>query len=629
VYFRAGRKLALPALAISVLLAGCSRNAADAPVDRIAVLRFENLGSDVSTDWMGRAFPEVIAEELAGARGIYAIGSGRLYALQGMLGVRAVAAPGISAERTLALAAGANRIGYGDYWIRNGKVEARLTVENPGTGRMTESLSASGAGVIETASALARAISSQASPYETRKADAVRAYAASLEAATPESAAQDLENAIAADPDYGIAYDHLAKLDAARGDRAGALLTIGRAFSRGNAIRGVARARIELDVAELRGDRAARRGALATLARLAPSDPDAWRSLGDAEMAGRAYPQAAEAYRKALAVTPEDTAALNQLGYAAAYSGDPAGAAAALRRYQALQPAEANPLDSLGDVSLIGGRLEEAGQFYVQAAGKDPSFLAGGEWLKAAMASLMTGDIAGADALHKRYLEAHAAAHDPAVDLRAAEWHWVSGRRQEACREIEGLARGAAQGPMREIAARALAELAIWRASLGDRDGAGRALRQAQALSGPSPAPLTRAAAILLQPPADLPADPPDSTATLAAACGLLLDRRFQPAAALLARLYAGAAPGNDEGIPILLAWAYLETGRAADAAPLLRFNPIPPAAGLSPLTAFYFPQIFRLRAIEAEKQGKSSGAARNLDLFRRLSGPDPLVWER
>ena len=105
-------------------MAACSGQPARPAVERIAVLRFENLGEDSSVDWMGRAFPEIIAGELAGMADLYAIPSARLHSLDGALGPRAAAAPGISGERNLALAAGANRIGYGEYRVRNGKLEA-------------------------------------------------------------------------------------------------------------------------------------------------------------------------------------------------------------------------------------------------------------------------------------------------------------------------------------------------------------------------------------------------------------------------------------------------------------------------------------------------------------------------
>ena len=60
-------RLAFP-LALVVVLAqiSCTRQAAVPAVQRLAVLRFENLSSEPAADWVGRAFEEIlIAEEVA------------------------------------------------------------------------------------------------------------------------------------------------------------------------------------------------------------------------------------------------------------------------------------------------------------------------------------------------------------------------------------------------------------------------------------------------------------------------------------------------------------------------------------------------------------------------------------
>ena len=59
-------------------------------IQRLAILRFENLTPDPATDWMGRAFSEVITAELAGATDVYAIPSARLHTLNQTMGARPV-----------------------------------------------------------------------------------------------------------------------------------------------------------------------------------------------------------------------------------------------------------------------------------------------------------------------------------------------------------------------------------------------------------------------------------------------------------------------------------------------------------------------------------------------------------
>ena len=62
-----------------LLLVSCSRQSSPQATQRLAILRFENLGPDASNDWMGRAFAEVITRELTGTPGIYAIATRPFY----------------------------------------------------------------------------------------------------------------------------------------------------------------------------------------------------------------------------------------------------------------------------------------------------------------------------------------------------------------------------------------------------------------------------------------------------------------------------------------------------------------------------------------------------------------------
>ena len=233
---------------------------------------------------------------------------------------------------------------------------ARLTIEDPASGRMIRVLSTSAPDVYNAATNLASQISEPIEPFPTRNQEALRAYATALES-DGRAAIPQLEQAIASDPNFGPPYELLAQFKAQRQDRAGAEAALEAALARGDAIRKADRARIQFDLANLRGDAPARLRALAELTSIAPRDAAAWRSLGDTLMAAHDYPKAADAYRKSVVLEQDDVNSWNQLGYASAYAGDMPAAMNALRRYQSLRPADANPIDSLGDVSLMGGRL--------------------------------------------------------------------------------------------------------------------------------------------------------------------------------------------------------------------------------------------------------------------------------
>jgi len=638
------KRYVLAVLVLADLVFGsCARQTARPAVDRIAILRFENLSQDNSADWMGRAFSDIITAELSGASGIHSLRASLLHGIDRGLGVRPISAPGISSERTQALLSGAHHIGYGEYTIRGGRLEARLTMEDAATGKMTKVIlvSAPEGDVLAAATDLARQIggpnSPRISPYGTRNAQALRAYVTGTEARDPAAAEVALNLAIAADPDFAAPYESLAQFRAQRADRSGALAILEQAEARGKSIPEVTRARLEVLAAELRGDRAGRQNALASVVKLDPGDSTSWRALGEQAYNRHQYRLAMQALQRASELEPGDIGALNLIGYVAAYAGELETGMAALRRYQTLRPNDANPLDSMGDINLAAGRLTVAESFYLQAQKKDRNFLADGDLLKAAAARLMSGDATGADGLAKQYLDARTATKDPLVAYRQAEWTWIGGRRKAACQQMAMFAAGAQNGPLREVASRANAELTIWSLMLGDRPAAVNTARQALALAGPSSVGVAMVADFLTQPAASpqewvVRAEQKFSGGQaaikdFALAYALLLNQQFQPAQLLLQQMWDNGTPAADEGLPVLLAWAYLESDRNREAAPLLRFNPVPNAAALGPFTPFYLPRLFYLRGLAAQREGKRDEARANYGLFLKLSGPDSLMW--
>ena len=629
-----------PALLFALLFTSCIRQPAGAPAERLAVLRLENLSGDASIGWEGRALSEIIAVELSGAGQPRVITSANIHALDRVLGPRPISAPGISAESSQALAAGATLLAYGDYTVRHGKLEVRLTIEDSRTFKATKviDVSAPAGDVLGAGAALARDVSSRAVPYGTRNPQALEAYVRALEGSDVTVMEVGLGVAIAADPDFVSPYRLLAQIKAQRQDRSGAVATLDQALARGNAIPELERARLALESAELTGNPDARLSALSQLVKLDSGDSNAWRALGDSLMNRHEYRQAQQSYRKASDLDPEDIALLNAMGYAAGQAGDVDGAMSALRRYAALRPNDANPLDSMGDIHLIAGHLADAGNFYLQAAKKDPNFQNNGALIKAALARLLSGDPSGANHVADQYVAARVAAKDPIVDYRRAQWTWISGRRKAAAQQMGAFALANESGPLRDIASRAYAELAIWSLETGDREGAARLAQKALSIAGPASAGNALVAKFLSQPPASssewvvraeqqFPGPAQNAIKNFSLAYALLVNQQFQPALLLLRQMWETGSATADEGLPVMLAWCYLETGRVKEAAPLLASNPLPPANGLTPYTGFYIPRLLYLRGLLAEKEGRAGEARAYYDKFLAISGPDPLLW--
>jgi tetratricopeptide (TPR) repeat protein len=626
------------AACLLVLLAHCGPRDRVAP--QLAILRFENLSGDASLDWMGRAFSEILCGELEGSPERRVIQWRALHAFDAAFGARPASAPGISAERAGALAAGANEILYGDFSVADGVLRATAVEEDLRTRKMVRVISAGGPlrdGVLPVANAIARQLGG-AHAFGTRHPEALRAYVAALEPPDPAAALRSFSQAAAADPDFGRAYVFWLDAALAQRNRAEAEGVLRQAGAHMDRFPELDRARLRLGAALLTGDFNARLQALGALARLDPADPDTHRALAESLMSVRQYDAAVTEFRRALALRPEDILSLNSMGYAAAYSGDLPTAIRALRGYERLRPGEPNPLDSLGDVHFVLGHYSEAEQFYLAARAKAPGFLSGGEYLKAAQARLMTGDVPGATEIFNRYLAERRASHDPFAEFQAAAWSWQTGARRAAIQRLDTLARAGESGTPRELAARAGAQAALWLLELGDRSGAAERARQAVAQAGPATAEAVSLVSLLTQPEASaaewteraaraFPEPAQSAARDYARAYALLFAKQFQPAAQVLREIYRRPTSDLDDGMAVLLAWTYMETGQWTEAEPLLKLNPLPQAAGLPMFGSLHFPRIFFLRGALLEKLGQPQEAARNYRLFLSLSGPDAQIW--
>ena len=253
------------------------------------------------------------------------------------------------------------------------------------------------------------------------------------------------------------AYLALAETRFYPGDRAGAAEILDRARSRANLFTDYDRARVDLLTSEFSGNLAMRRTALRALSRLSTTDSGILESLGNLEYNGRRFQAAAEAFRSALALNPENGQIANMLGYAEALRGNLDSAVEAMERYARIAPQDPNPSDSLGDVYFFAGRFDEAEKAYQEANQKQPQH-DGMELLKAAQAKLMTGDVPAADGLFQRYTAVRRAARDPLVDVQTARWRYLEGRQKEAIASLENIAKG----PPSEYTTYAHVQLAIW-----------------------------------------------------------------------------------------------------------------------------------------------------------------------
>lgn len=581
---------------LCVLLSACSGTPRRGS---LLILRFENLSGDSSFDWMGRGAAREIAAQLDDA----------------------VPADSLQpdSDRERGVARGVTRILHG-YFTRSGdKLRLHADLEDTATGKFPWSAESSGpasAGITPLAQAVARQLDPNAQPRGAKNEAALAAYVAALDAPDSELSSRSLFRAIQADPDFGAAYLTLVQLSRARQDSATAQRVIEMARARGAAISTLDRARLEVASAQLSGDPAALSKSLAMLARLTPGDSALLGALAASELAAKRYLPAIDYFRKALAAQSGDAQLMNSLGYAQAYAGDLDGAVQTLREYERLNPTQANPLDSLGDVYFYFGRFSEAERLYNEEYTKDRMFIGGVAPVKAATAHLMTGDAAGADAAFAAYEKSRIVAHDPSISLRRAEWDSLRGRRREAIRGLEALA---ASTKLRDLASAAHSELVIWSLEAGDSARARQHAVEAMAAGAGRPSAVLAALCRSI-------ADPAVSPTPLGRAYALLFEKNFKAALPLLRERDKSSSPSPADGIPVLLAWALIETGHIDEAEKYLRFTPVPSVPEPGPFESLIYPRIFHLRGIVAQRKGAGQVAEQNEKLFQLLSPPQTEV---
>jgi tetratricopeptide (TPR) repeat protein len=604
-------------------------------LQRLTVLRFENLSGDTSLDWMGRAAPEVVAFELTGAKALHVVTLGALHGLDRVLGPRPSGAPGISTEVSEAMAAGATRVLYGQISLTRERLHIDGTLYDTGTQRVERRIEADGpaaGGILLLADSLVKQLGGGVRPFDTRSEIALREYVQAIEGTDAPTINGKLASALAADPNFGAPYLSQARLAIGQRNTAEAerILTVAR--GRGDAVAELDRVRLAAVAASIHNNPSEVVSALEGLARLTPSDPALYRELAQADLNRRQYSAGVASYQKAAALQPDDALLWNQLAYSQIYAGDLAGALQSLARYAKLRPADANPLDSTGDAYYAFGRFAEAEKNYKDAEAKDPNFAANGSLLKAAYALLAIGDLAGADAVFDQYAQARVKAKDATIEYRRAEWEYLTGRRKAALDHLEALASGAGKDSA-DRASQAYCQLAVWSLCLGDRARARAFAGKAAASAGPASAGLAAVVRFLCDAPPSSAALTqqadrlfPDArlaiVKNLATTYALLFARDFTAAAPLLQDALDHSAPTPEESLPVLLAWTRIETKQGQEAARLLARYPAPNAAAVDVFKPLFYPRIFFLKAEVLRQSGQREEAAKNYRLFLQLSGP-------
>jgi len=538
----------------------------------LAILPFENLSSNENLAWMGRAVASALVYDLTPAGNVYAQNVESIAASHSMDATRAV---------------------QGYYFEGNGRISFRVTVEDTRRTKTVDSFELDGLaseGVLPLVNRLAAKLSPAARPFGTAKEEVFRDYGQALNAGDRAAALRALEAATAADPGFSLAYLTLAKVLAGGGDRDQALKVLTAA--RNAHLSAIDGAELDYVLSTVAGDVNGREKALEILTRSGSPNYTRLKELAELQLSERKFSDAARSFEAAAKLAGDDQTIWNQLGYAYAFAGDLAGARRALETYQrGLGPGDVNGLDSLGEVSFYLGDFAGAEKYFLEASAKNA-----GELLKAAQARLMTGDLPGADGLFQKFLGANQSAQRELAAYQQAQWEFLTGRRKAGMQRLEQiLTKLPGEAPV--VGA---CQLSIWKLQAGDSEGAGGMAEQA-VRSAQSPAVRDMSAMCR-------------AVAEGSNAVGLMLARKYTQALPLIEKSYRETNPSFDGQIRTLLAWAYVENGRASDAKKLVALYPIPLSSGDPMFASVIFPRFLFLRGVVLQDR-------RSTELYQKL-GP-------
>lgn len=574
-------------LIFCLLIVTSCRNQPVRPFNRIAVVPLENLSTDRSYDWIGAVAPYVIAAQTIGAERILAVRT--------------------ESDRDLGPAR-VTQVVRGYYIVDNGRLHIHAQLQDLLSNRVVQTFDPNGgvpASPLNSFGEIASSLAGKARPLPATDSAAWRVYGESLLATNLDRKLELAQAAFRKDPKLTDASLTAAQILLAKGQAAEARSLVKESIGQQTAE--WERAQAEAFLAGIDGNADGLLEAVGKAVRNSPRDTNLIRQLGEATLNKHRYPEAAAWLRRAIELEPEQDVLWNARAYAEAYSGDFKAALQSLAEYRKRAPLNPNTLDSTGEIHWMAGQFAEAEKSFLEAQQRDPSFLGGQEFSKAAFARFLAGDSQGADSLHAKYIETRRALNDPSVEVRHAHWFMLTRRQDKALEQLIRLAQASG-----DAGSRASVLMAVLYLQDGKHAEA-KAATQAAAKKAASAASLNIAGTIafLAQAPASadewrtragtmFAADAPPQLKRSLLGYAFLLGQHKE-AVAMLQQVYDATPPAAGDEARILLGLAKLRAGDKKGAADLLRNHPMPPILGDSVTASLYFPGYleWRKKALE------------------------------
>ncbi len=388
----------------------------------MAILPANVLIPDPSTNWMTTAIPAVFAEDLA---------TSKQYA------------PVIASDDSSALLNNAKFTLRPVVDARMGRLQLSATLTDLATQRAVLVKEASGnvaAGMLPLLNQLSKAIDNDASPFSTANEQAFLIYAGAIQMPAAQRPAP-LQQAIAADPGFGIAY--LLLLEALGPQNQAAL--------RETAVQ------IQLHISQFTPIDQAR--AKAALDRLGQSLPA----------------QQEQSLSRIVQLSPGDVSAMSSLAGLKVAQMHYEEAAVWVNRALQLEPRSVELLRQRAAIEFAKAKFAEAEKTLEGIGTSNPPVL------DMAACRLLEGDLPGANALFVQYAAGNS---QPFLPLARANWLAITANREEAIAFLSH-----SLSPFPQLRSLGLSQLAVWQSAAGDVAGALASANEALRLSGDAGVP--------------------------------------------------------------------------------------------------------------------------------------------
>jgi tetratricopeptide (TPR) repeat protein/tRNA A-37 threonylcarbamoyl transferase component Bud32 len=362
----------------------------------LAVVEIENMSGDMSLNWLGGGVAELLTTNLAQARGLDVISTERVRGLisrrtkgQGTLPPSEAQDVAKDAHADLFLSGALLKVGP--------RLRLDLRVQETGTGKVLFADKVEGdnaEAVFAMVDQATAGILSQLAPGEaparpnvaasmTSNVEALRAYEEGVsfdDRFLREDAQRAFQRATKLDPQFAMAYFHLAPTLFYFGDFVAGRQAIARAREIADRQSLPRHQKLLIQAAQLRYDGRLEEAdeLLQSLLREFPREVDPRVQLCSIREQEWKYSELPPIAEEIVRLDERQPLAYNDLGYAYGFAGDVPQAMTALDRYAALLPPnDFNPIDTRGDVLALNGRYEEALAAYRKNRELNPGWLWG------------------------------------------------------------------------------------------------------------------------------------------------------------------------------------------------------------------------------------------------------------